>query len=72
MFSGCDLLLPYPEQRTGMLGQRREYLLVESARVRDATGRFVARGKREGVLNGELHQRRSQATVPKSGAAISL
>jgi hypothetical protein len=60
-------MLRDPEQCTGMLGQRREYLLVERARIGDTTGRFVARGKREGILNGELHRRDEDGTIVESG-----
>ena len=57
MSAGCKLQLRDTQECAGMLGQRRENLLVDRARVGGAAGRFVARGKREGVLNGELHRR---------------
>src|SRR6266540_2906853 len=68
----AELLLGYFEQCAWMLGQRGENLLVDRARVGGPAGRFVARGKREGVLNGQLHRAQGQKNVPQSGAAISL
>ena len=53
----CELLDGDLEQRSRMLRQRAEDLVVDATRVGGAAGRFVARGKREGVLNGELHRR---------------
>ena len=52
-----ELLHGNLEQRPGMLRQRSQDLIVDATRFGGPAGRFMARGKREGVLNGELHRR---------------
>ncbi len=53
--AGSEFLFRDAQQRSGVVGHRRENLLVDRARLGASSAGFVLRRKREGVLDGRLH-----------------
>ncbi len=54
--SARELLLGNPQERPGMVRQRRQDFIVDATRLGAPARGFVPGGERERILNGELHR----------------